>query len=118
MTDYEETTSYMDSVADDYLSMKKENYDSSRTEYDGNRRNLRSLRDEEEIPLTYRLHDHLLQRYRKGTRPVAHPRNTIEVTMSVFLYQITGLVSFSNLSYYNIIDNIVVLKKSVNGVCN
>ena len=38
-----------------------------------------------------------LKNYRKGTRPVTHPKKMVHVTMSVFLYQIIKLVSFSNL---------------------
>ncbi|PAV58876.1 hypothetical protein WR25_08872 isoform C [Diploscapter pachys] len=50
-----------------------------------------------DIPVTYRLHDDLLRYYRKGTRPVTHPKKMVHVTMSVFLYQIIKLVRFSNL---------------------
>lgn len=55
--------------------------------------NFKTLR-RKDIPVTYRLHDDLLRYYRKGTRPVTHPNKIINVTMSVFLYQIIKLVSW------------------------
>lgn len=51
--------------------------------------------EQRDVPLTYRLHSDLLKYYKKGTRPVIHPNKIINVTMSVFLYQIINLVSFS-----------------------
>uniref|UniRef100_A0AC35U2T3 Uncharacterized protein n=1 Tax=Rhabditophanes sp. KR3021 TaxID=114890 RepID=A0AC35U2T3_9BILA len=57
-------------------------------------KHFRSLK-RKEIPVTYRLHRDLLQYYRKGTRPVAHPNKLISVSMSVFLYQIVKLVSLA-----------------------
>nr|CAD2182858.1 unnamed protein product [Meloidogyne enterolobii] len=57
--------------------------------------NFRSLH-RKDIPVTYRLHDDLLRYYRKGTRPVTHPSKIINVSMSVFLYQIIKLDAVKN----------------------
>uniref|UniRef100_A0A0K0EW10 Neur_chan_LBD domain-containing protein n=1 Tax=Strongyloides venezuelensis TaxID=75913 RepID=A0A0K0EW10_STRVS len=50
----------------------------------------------QDIPVTYRLHKDLLRFYRKGTRPVTHPKKQISVSMSVFLYQIIKLDAVKN----------------------
>ena len=52
----------------------------------------RSLR-RKEVPVNYRLYDDLLRNYNKAARPVRHPSQVINVTMSAFLYQIFKLVS-------------------------
>uniref|UniRef100_A0A1I7UEX3 PlsC domain-containing protein n=1 Tax=Caenorhabditis tropicalis TaxID=1561998 RepID=A0A1I7UEX3_9PELO len=57
--------------------------------------NFKTLR-RADIPVTYRLHDDLLRYYRKGTRPVTHPKKVISVSMSVFLYQIVKLDAVKN----------------------
>uniref|UniRef100_A0A0N4Z6V4 Neur_chan_LBD domain-containing protein n=1 Tax=Parastrongyloides trichosuri TaxID=131310 RepID=A0A0N4Z6V4_PARTI len=60
-----------------------------------NSKNFRSLQ-RQDIPVTYRLHRDLLRYYRKGTRPVTHPKKQISVSMSVFLYQIIKLDAVKN----------------------
>uniref|UniRef100_A0AAF5CYP8 Neurotransmitter-gated ion-channel ligand-binding domain-containing protein n=1 Tax=Strongyloides stercoralis TaxID=6248 RepID=A0AAF5CYP8_STRER len=67
-------------------------------EKDGNDNGPKSFRslDRQDIPVTYRLHRDLLRFYRKGTRPVNHPKKQISVSMSVFLYQIIKLDAVKN----------------------
>jgi hypothetical protein len=52
----------------------------------------RALR-RKEVPVNYRLYDDLLRNYNKAARPVRHPSQIVNVTMSAFLYQIFKLVS-------------------------
>ncbi|CAL2047018.1 unnamed protein product [Caenorhabditis brenneri] len=65
--------------------------------------NFKTLR-RADIPVTYRLHDDLLRYYRKGTRPVTHPKKVISVSMSVFLYQIVKTPSKTP-SVYQAVSN-------------
>ncbi|CEF62245.1 Neurotransmitter-gated ion-channel ligand-binding domain-containing protein [Strongyloides ratti] len=69
--------------------------DDDKESNDNTPKNFRSL-DRQDIPVTYRLHRDLLRFYRKGTRPVTHPKKQISVSMSVFLYQIIKLDAVKN----------------------
>uniref|UniRef100_A0A0N5B6U1 Uncharacterized protein n=1 Tax=Strongyloides papillosus TaxID=174720 RepID=A0A0N5B6U1_STREA len=110
-------TDYIGPIKGDYKKRRdKRNYfidpnfvytDDDKVPDENNSKSFRSL-TKQDIPVTYRLHKDLLRFYRKGTRPVTHPKKQISVSMSVFLYQIIKLVSFCNLlflkTFYSIIN--------------
>ena len=53
----------------------------------------RARRRHHKLPVNYRLYDVLLANYRREARPVRHPSQIVNVSMSAFLYQIFKLVS-------------------------
>ncbi|CAD5223949.1 unnamed protein product [Bursaphelenchus okinawaensis] len=69
---------------------------SGRYVYDGNANEGYRASRRKEVPVNYRLHDDLLRNYNKGARPVKHPSEIVNVSMSAFLYQIFKLDAVKN----------------------
>ncbi|CAD5231434.1 unnamed protein product [Bursaphelenchus xylophilus] len=78
-----------DEIEEEVLSRRR------RYPSDGKSEGYRASR-RKEVPVNYRLHDDLLRNYNKGARPVKHPSEIVNVSMSAFLYQIFKLDAVKN----------------------
>ncbi|KAI6189863.1 Neur-chan-memb domain-containing protein [Aphelenchoides bicaudatus] len=93
-SELEEVDSYDQEDSSELTTVGQHKLRKHRSVYDNDNAH-RALR-RKEVPVNYRLYEDLLRNYNKAARPVRHPSQVVNVTMSAFLYQIFKLDAVKN----------------------